>query len=122
MNIDSRRKIARLVRELRGDTPRVTFAKKIGVSHTTIKDWEQSNVSISYENRKKIARLAGYKSMDEFEKYLNGDPLPCSNISPYKEALKLISQIEDREQCRQIANSAWERSFAVAEESSGYKV
>jgi DNA polymerase V len=113
MKPEARKRFADLVLELRGDQSRNAFAKKVGVAGVTIKDWENCKVNVSYDNRKQIAQMAGYHSMDEFDAFLNGEPLPVKEqASLADEAIKLIRRLNS-EDSKRVADAAWQQSFAA---------
>ena len=64
-----------LVLELRGDLSQRQFAKKFGVSFSTIHSWESGTSWPGTQNLTRLAQLKGW-SFDELQFYLEGEPLP----------------------------------------------
>jgi DNA polymerase V len=117
MKSEARKRFSELVLNLRGNQSRNQFAKQVGVAGVTIKDWETCKVKVSYDNRKKIAQMAGYQSMDEFDAFLNGEPLPVKEqASLAEEAIKIIRRLNS-EDSKRVADAAWQQSFTAMAQS-----
>ncbi|GAX46352.1 helix-turn-helix domain-containing protein [Tolypothrix sp. NIES-4075] len=79
-------RLAKLVKELRGSQSQHQFAKKIGVSRSSITFWESGQAWPDTENIEKLAALKGW-SLSELQMYLvQGD-------SPSGELLYPVDQI-----------------------------
>ncbi|MBD2386042.1 XRE family transcriptional regulator [Cylindrospermum sp. FACHB-282] len=76
--LEQRKRFAEVVRDLRAGRKYRAFAKLVGVSHSTIVDWENCNVSVSDANLEKIAFLRG-QTLQELKDYVDGKN-PISHI------------------------------------------
>jgi transcriptional regulator with XRE-family HTH domain len=54
-----RSRLAELIRDLRGDSSQREFARLLGISYTTIQDWEKQIRLPSSKNLQRIAQLKG---------------------------------------------------------------
>jgi transcriptional regulator with XRE-family HTH domain len=88
MDISARQKLANLVRNHRGGRSYRSYGKLIGVSGTTIQDWENLATVPSRENLTSIARTVGY-TLQELVEAVEGRNHP--NPTPID---RLIRQVE----------------------------
>jgi transcriptional regulator with XRE-family HTH domain len=92
MELAAQEKFAEVVCELRGARSYRSFAKLIGVSHPTIKAWEEMHGIPDTESLEKIAVLRG-ESLEEFRQYLAGTREP-SQMQKIVQQLYVISDTE----------------------------
>lgn len=80
-------RLAKLVKELRSSQSQHRFAKKLGVSRSSVTFWESGQAWPDMENLEKLAALKGW-SLSELQVYLiNGDTVPT------REPLYALEQI-----------------------------
>lgn len=84
MDIEARERFAQVVAELRAGRSYRSFALLLGVSHPTVKAWENMEGVPDLENLEKVATMRGV-SLDEFRRWLENEPTPLQ---------KLISEIK----------------------------
>ncbi len=60
----NKKRLANLIREARGDISQRQFAKMIGVSQTSVSDWEKGTYFPNLENAEAIARRLGISLSD----------------------------------------------------------
>jgi transcriptional regulator with XRE-family HTH domain len=65
MNLESKQRLASVVKQLRGHQTLESFGAKFGVSHATVSNWESGNSEPNRERLEKIAHYAGY-SLEDF--------------------------------------------------------
>jgi len=65
-------RLASLVRELRGDLSQRQFAKKLGVSDSSVYFWESRMAWPGTPNLKKLAKMKEW-TLDELQTYLEGE-------------------------------------------------
>lgn len=73
VNLDSRERLAEIVKTARGKMSQRAYGKVIGVSGTTIQGWENKQYVPETENLARIAATAGM-TLEELLDYLNGKP------------------------------------------------
>lgn len=83
---EARQRFAQVVMELRGNRSYRSFAKILGVSHPTIKAWENLEVVPDVQSFERIAALRG-ETLSEFREFLAGTRQPTS-------LQRLIQQIQ----------------------------
>ncbi|MCU0547277.1 MAG: helix-turn-helix transcriptional regulator [Oscillatoriaceae cyanobacterium Prado104] len=71
MQLETRKKFARIITDLRGSQSYREFGRKIGISHPTVKAWENLEVIPDTDSLRKIAQLRG-ETLEEFEVFLGG--------------------------------------------------
>jgi transcriptional regulator with XRE-family HTH domain len=59
-NKSAKKRLAQLIKELRGDTTQREFARLLGTSYTTIQDWEKQIRLPSPKNLKRLAQFKGW--------------------------------------------------------------
>lgn len=113
MNITARERLAKIVKEIRGNRSQRAFARDLGVTGTAVRAWEETRSIPDIDNMKRIGLLAGFKSLDDFLSYLNGEALEQP-----KEIDKIINQLRQMplEQVVQITNAGIERLKSAAQE------
>lgn len=65
-------RLSNLVRELRGDLSQRQFAKKLGVSDSSVCFWEAGTAWPGTQNLKKLAKMKGW-TLDELQAHLEGE-------------------------------------------------
>ncbi len=73
--MDSKERLAALVKSLRGQESQRKFAKSLGVSFASIQSWEAGDAMPSRENLSLLAARAGY-TLQGLVSYLDNEPLP----------------------------------------------
>jgi len=71
METRAREKFGEVIKEMRGVRSYRTFAKMLGVSHPTIKAWENLEGVPDQENLERVAIIRG-ESLPEFKEFLGG--------------------------------------------------
>lgn len=69
VKIESRERLAKIVRNTRGEQTQRAYAKKLNVSYAAIQDWEKAKTIPGTDNLEKIARSAGL-TLQELIEYL----------------------------------------------------
>jgi len=77
MELQTRENFAKTVEELRAGRSYRSFAKILGVSHPTIKAWENLEGIPDVESLERVAKLRG-ESLSEFRSFLDGTREPTS--------------------------------------------
>ncbi|MEG4907097.1 helix-turn-helix transcriptional regulator [Microcoleus sp. F8-C4] len=75
MHVEAREKFAEIISQMRGERSYRSFAKFLGVSHPTIKAWENLEGIPDKESLERVASLRG-ESLEEFQKFLEGSRQP----------------------------------------------
>jgi transcriptional regulator with XRE-family HTH domain len=75
VNIETRDRLIKIVKQARGDLSRRSFARLLKVSPTAVQFWETGESMPATENLAHIAQRTGY-SLEELIGYLEGKPLP----------------------------------------------
>ena len=111
MTIDSKQRLADLIKSLRGDQSQRTLAKTLGVSFASIQSWENGYAMPSMDNLNLIAAKAGY-TLQGLMAYLEGRPIPKS--ATFEE---IIMQIKDLplKQVAVVERALSDRLMAIAE-------
>lgn len=92
MEAEIRRKFAEVIKEMRGVRSYRAFAKLLGVSHPTIKAWENLEGIPDQESLERVAVLRG-ESLSEFKEFLGGFRKP----SPLQKLVQQVRSISDEE-------------------------
>ncbi len=74
MNLESRQKLAEIVRKARGEMSQRAFGRRLGVSGTAVRLWEEMQTFPDTENLSQIAHVAGY-TLDELMVFLEDNPV-----------------------------------------------
>lgn len=77
MELKAREKFAKTIEDLRAGRSYRSFAKLLGVSHPTIKAWENLEGIPDVENLERVASIRG-ESLNEFREFLDGTREPSS--------------------------------------------
>jgi transcriptional regulator with XRE-family HTH domain len=72
-----KQKLAEAIARARGELSQAAFAKRLGVSQSTVQSWETGKNSPSLENLEKIAEVTG-QLPEEFLAYLYGRDVGAS--------------------------------------------
>lgn len=96
MNLDSRLKLADIVRAGCEKHGQRGYARKLGVSQATVAGWLESRSVPSTDNLRLIADEAGY-SLEELLEFLDGMPSPKSEVSMSEQILKLMRSVSKDE-------------------------
>jgi transcriptional regulator with XRE-family HTH domain len=110
MNLDSRKKLADIIKKARGNDSLTAFGKRINVSYMAVSKWESGASMPDRENLEKIAVITGY-TLEGLIEYLEGKKQRPSNID------SIISEIRNME-FRQLAvvdKAISDRFLAIAE-------
>lgn len=83
-------RLASLVQELRGSLSQGQFAKKLGVSRSTVTLWESRLAWPEAENLQKLALLKGW-NLEEIQAYLIKGELPSSE--PLERILNMVRSL-----------------------------
>jgi transcriptional regulator with XRE-family HTH domain len=75
MNLGSKEKLAKIVKQARGERSYRAYGRLLGVSGTTVQGWENLEYVPERENLAKIAAHAGY-TLTELILFLDEKPLP----------------------------------------------
>ncbi|HLO84587.1 MAG TPA: helix-turn-helix transcriptional regulator [Nostocaceae cyanobacterium] len=89
MNSEYKKRLAKVVKELRGDESYREFGKKFPIVYSAVSAWEKGESIPSTKNLEKLAAMRG-ESLNEFLDYLNGKR-DSENESP---TTKVIQQIQ----------------------------
>lgn len=84
---DKAKRLADLVKELRGSLSQNQFSKKLGVNRSTINFWESGQAYPEAENLQKLAHLKGW-TLEEIQFYLLKGQLPSED--PLEQILRKI--------------------------------
>ncbi len=103
MEAEARKNFAEVVKEMRGVRSYRAFAKLLGVSHPTIKAWENLEGIPDQESLERVAVLRG-ESLSEFKEFLGGFRKPSTlqklvqqvRAIPDDELAVLLRAIADR--------------------------
>jgi transcriptional regulator with XRE-family HTH domain len=106
MNLSAREKLAKLVKETRGDLSQRAFGKKIGVTGTAVRLWEEMETFPDTANLERIGELAGY-SLEELMRFLDGSSRLQIDTSEFVFYLKLMRRM-DREQLVKVVQAGAE--------------
>jgi transcriptional regulator with XRE-family HTH domain len=90
MNNSKAKRLATLVRELRGSHSQGQFAKKLGISRSTVTLWESGLAWPEAENLQKLAILKGW-NLEEIQTYLIQGELP--EREPLEEILDRVRSL-----------------------------
>ena len=71
MDLEAKKRFAEIIVNLRAGRDLRSFARELGVQHSTIIDWESCNTIPKRPNLEKIARLRG-ETVNELMDYLEG--------------------------------------------------
>ena len=92
MELHARQKFAKTVEELRAGRSYRSFAKLLGVSHPTIKAWENLEGIPDIGNLERIAILRG-ESLTEFREFLDG----TRELTPLQNLIQQIRTVSDEQ-------------------------
>lgn len=92
MELQIRQKFGKTVKELRAGRSYRSFAKLLGVSHPTIKAWENLEGIPDVESLEKVAALRD-ESLSEFRQFLDGTREP----SPSQSLIQQILTVPDEQ-------------------------
>ncbi len=103
MEAETRKRFAEVIKEMRGIRSYRAFAKLLGVSHPTIKAWENLEGIPDQESLERVATLRG-ESLSEFKDFLGGFRKPSTlqklvqqvRAIPDDELAVLLRAIADR--------------------------
>ena len=111
MTIDSKQRLADLIKVLRGNQSQRAFAKNLGVSFASIQSWENGYAMPSMDNLNLIATKAGY-TLQGLIAYLEDRPIPKTATLE-----EIIMQIKDLplKQIAVVERALSDRLMAIAE-------
>ncbi|MEG4248703.1 helix-turn-helix transcriptional regulator [Microcoleus sp. Pol10D4] len=92
MDERTRKKFAELIYEMRAQRPYRAFGRLIGVTHPTIKAWENLEGVPDLENLKRVAKFRG-ETLEEFKLVLAGKQKP-SQLEELVQQVRTISKEE----------------------------
>ncbi|MEG4607621.1 helix-turn-helix transcriptional regulator [Microcoleus sp. F6_B6] len=92
MDVQAREKFAEVICEMRAGRSYRAFARLLGVSHPTIKAWENLEGIPDRENLERVASLRG-ETLEEFKEFLGGSRTP----SRLQNLLQQVRTIPDDE-------------------------
>lgn len=95
MNKEARERLAKIVRQARGQMSYRAYGRLLGVSGTTVQGWETLQYVPERDNLAKIAAHAGY-TLEELLRYLEGD-LPDPSLGSKEVLLKAMRQLPKEE-------------------------
>jgi transcriptional regulator with XRE-family HTH domain len=99
MDISARQKLANLIRNHRGNKSYRSYGKELGVSGTTIQDWETLATEPSGEKLNLIANAVGF-TLQELLENINGRAF--SNPTPIDRLIRQIESLPPNEICRVV--------------------
>lgn len=111
LSLESRERLANVVKKARGSVSQRAYGKMLGVSGTTVRDWEEMLATPSTENLKKIAASAGY-SLEDLLALLEGRATP--QPSDVEQVITKIRYMPQKE-FAQVVRAVGDRLAAVAE-------
>jgi transcriptional regulator with XRE-family HTH domain len=110
MNLEGREKLAKIVRDLRGNESLATFAKRFSVSYMAVSKWENLQSFPDREHLAKIAKMSGY-GLDDFVAFLEGKkPQAPSKLGHLKQQVKDLRMGELMEIYRAVGDRMAELS------------
>jgi transcriptional regulator with XRE-family HTH domain len=83
-------RLATYVREIRGSQSQRQFAKRLGVSQSSVNLWESGQSWPETENLEKLAAFKGW-SLQDFQTYLVEGKLPSSD--PLDQVLRILRSL-----------------------------
>ncbi|MBO1051570.1 MAG: hypothetical protein HCA25_19555 [Dolichospermum sp. DET50] len=86
MDLEAKKRFAEIIVNLRAGRDLRSFARELGVQHSTIIDWESCNTIPKRPNLEKIAKLRG-ETVNELMDYLEGR----QTLSHYERLSAMIS-------------------------------
>ena len=92
MDDPTRRKFAELIYEMRADRPYRAFGRLLGVTHPTLKAWENLEAIPDLENLERVAHFRG-ETLEEFKLVLAGKRKP-SRLQELVQQVRTISKEE----------------------------
>lgn len=92
MESQFRKNFAEVIKEMRGVRSYRAFAKLLGVSHPTIKAWENLEGTPDQESLERVAALRG-ESLLDFKEFLGGFKKPTS----FQKLVQQVRSIPDDE-------------------------
>lgn len=92
MESQVRKNFAEVIKEMRGVRSYRAFAKVLGVSHPTIKAWENLEGVPDQENLERVATIRG-ESLSDFKEFLGGFKKPTS----FQKLVQQVRSIPDEE-------------------------
>lgn len=92
MESQFRKNFAEVIKEMRGARSYRAFAKLLGVSHPTIKAWENFEGTPDQESLERVAALRG-ESLSDFKEFLGGLKEPTS----FQKLVQQVRSIPDDE-------------------------
>jgi transcriptional regulator with XRE-family HTH domain len=92
MESQVRKNFAEVIKEMRGVRSYRAFAKVLGVSHPTIKAWENLEGVPDQENLERVATIRG-ESLSDFKEFLGGFKKPTS----FQKLVQQVRSIPDDE-------------------------
>ena len=96
-------RLAKLVKELRSSQSQHQFAKKLGVSRSSITFWESGQAWPEVENLEKLAALKGW-NLSDLQMYLvNGDSPEYEHTYPLEQILNTLRSLPS-EAVAQVVN------------------
>jgi transcriptional regulator with XRE-family HTH domain len=110
MDVKSKERLSKLIKELRKDMSQKEFARALGVTYSAIQSWENAEVTPSSENLVKISKAAGY-SLEELISFLDGKPMEQpTNVD------KIVNQVRTMplEDVAKVLKASAERLEAIA--------
>lgn len=116
----ARKRLAQLIRELRGQTTQREFAKQLGTSYTAVQDWEKQIRLPKEINLKRIAQLKGW-TQEELLHYLflSDAPSQIASVDPFEIVVTHIQalSLSQKQQLSDYLNIQLSQVQAVKEKS-----
>jgi transcriptional regulator with XRE-family HTH domain len=113
MKIESRERLIEFLKNTRGKRSQREYAKQLGVSATSVQDWEKGLKTPEIDSLRRIAASGGLE-LQEFLSYINGktaEPDPVEEITKKIQTMPLI----------QVAQIAQATAARFAQDASEYK-
>lgn len=92
MDDHTKKKFAELIYEMRANRPYRAFGRLLGVTHPTIKAWENLEGIPDQENLERVAKFRG-ETIEEFKQLLAGKQKP-SRLEELVHEVRTISEAE----------------------------
>jgi len=92
MDDRTRKKFAELIYEMRANRPYRAFGRLLGVTHPTVKAWENLEGIPDLENLERVAHFRG-ETLEEFKLVLAGERKP-SRLQELVQQVRTISKEE----------------------------
>lgn len=102
-NLAERESFARIIKTWRGNEKVRPFARKLGISHTTLIAWEKVESDPNFESLARVARMRG-QTVEQLMQEVRGEQpsAPLDSTEDFLRTVTEVARVMNRQQLAQL--------------------